>query len=87
MLYNIMGKNHQALKRYGEAEKCFLKATHIVPNRMYPYYLLAKMYLESGQKEKAGKMASIVLTKEPKVHSTAVEEMRREMKRLLGCKF
>jgi tetratricopeptide (TPR) repeat protein len=82
MLYNIMGKNHQAMKQYEEAEKCFLKATRIVPNRMYPYYLLAKMYLESGQSEKAGNMASIVLKKEPKVHSRAIEEMRKEMKKL-----
>ncbi len=83
MLYNIMGKNYQSLKQYPEAEKCFLKAAYIVPNRMYPYYLLTKMYLESGQQKKAEDMASIVLTKEPKVHSTAVEEMRREIKKMI----
>ena len=83
MLYNIMGKNHQAQKEYQAAETAFLKATHIVPSRMYPYYLLAKMYQESGQQQKAEEMAHVVLTKEPKVHSTAVEEMRQEVKKII----
>ena len=84
MLYNIMGKNYQALKLYPEAEKSFLKASNIVPNRIYPYYLLAKMYRESGQQQKAQEMALIVLTKEPKVHSTAIEDMRREIKKMIN---
>jgi tetratricopeptide (TPR) repeat protein len=84
MLYNIMGKNHQAMKRYVEAEHCFLKAAHIVPNRLYPWYLLAKLYVETGETDKAMATAQIVLTKEPKVQSTAVREMRDEMKKLLG---
>ena len=82
MLYNIMGKNHQARKEYKAAEAAFLKATHIVPNRLYPHYLLAKLYMESGEKEKAKHTAQIVLTKEPKVMSRAVEEMREEMRKV-----
>ena len=82
MLYNIMGRNHQALKEYAAAEAAFVKATHIVPNRLYPHYLLAKLYMETGEKEKAVREAEIVLTKEPKVMSRAVEEMREEMKNL-----
>ena len=61
----------------------FLKASDIVPSRMYPYYLLAKMYQESNQQQKAEEMARVVLTKEPKVHSTAVEEMRQEVKKII----
>ena len=83
MLYNIMGKNYQALKEYKQAKACFRKAGYLVPNRVYPYYLMALMYIEAGEMEKARKMARIVLTKEPKVQSTAIEEMRSEMKKLL----
>jgi len=83
MLYNVMGKNFHALKQYSEAEKCFVKSSNIVPNRIYPYYLLALMYVDTGEIEKAKEMAQIVLTKEPKVQSTAVKEMRIEMKKLL----
>jgi tetratricopeptide (TPR) repeat protein len=83
MLYNIMGRNKQALKKYTEAEQCFQRASYIVPNRIYPYYLLANLYLETGEIEKAKKMARVVLTKEPKTYSTAVKEMREKMKRII----
>jgi len=82
MLYNIIGKNYQALKEYDRAEICFIKATNITPNRLYPFYLLTKLYHEMGLQNKVNEMASIVETKEPKVHSSAVEEMREEVRKL-----
>ena len=83
MLYNVMGKNFHSLKQYDKAEQCFIKSSNIVPSRLYPYYLMALMYVDAGETEKAKEMAQIVLTKEPKVQSTAVKEMRHEMKKLL----
>jgi len=82
MLYNIMGKNHQVLKEYQQAEECFIKASHIVPHRLYPYYLLTKLYHEMDLQDKVNEMADIVQTKEPKVNSTAVREMREEVEKL-----
>ncbi|MDR0421110.1 MAG: O-antigen ligase family protein [Prevotellaceae bacterium] len=79
MLYNIMGKNYQALKQYELAEQSFKKAANLVPNRLYPHYLLAKLYHEMGLKDKAEAETNIVLTKSPKVESKAVEEMREEL--------
>jgi hypothetical protein len=79
MLYNIMGRNCQALKEYEQAEQCFKKAANLVPNRLYPHYLLAKLYYETEQKDKAETEINIVLTKPPKVESMAVEEMREEL--------
>ena len=84
MLHNVMGKNYQALKQYDKAEQSLIKSTQIVPNRVYPYYLLAYLYLEIGDTEKAKEMAQFVMTKEPKVQSTAVREMRDEMKKILS---
>ena len=84
MLYNVMGKNYQAMKQYTVAEQCFLKASYIVPNRIYPYYLMALMYVEAGEIVKAKEVAQIVLTKEPKVQSTAVKEIREEAMRILN---
>ncbi|GAB6013475.1 O-antigen ligase family protein [Viscerimonas tarda] len=84
MFYNIMGKNYQALHRYDSAEISFRKAANIIPNRIYPYYLLANMYMEAGDTLKARKTAYIVLAKEPKTHSMAVEEMRKEMRKITG---
>jgi tetratricopeptide (TPR) repeat protein len=82
MLYNIMGKNYQAMNEYEQAEACFMKAAHIVPNRIYPFYLLTKLYHEMGLQDKVDETAAIVLTKEPKVQSTAVREMREEVLKL-----
>ncbi len=85
MIFNIMGKNNQLLKRYELAEEYYLRSSYRLPGRIYPYYLLAKLYAEQGyyQPEKLKMMANTVLTKEPKVYSKAIEEMRSEMKVLL----
>ncbi len=82
MLHNVIGKNHQALKNYKAAELNFLMAANMVPNRIYPYYLLAKLYLQTGNRTKFEKMANHVLQKEPKIHSPAIEEMRNEIEML-----
>jgi tetratricopeptide (TPR) repeat protein len=82
MLYNIMGKNHQAMKRYTDAEDCFRKAAATVPNRLYPWYLLTKLYLETGEMGKAKQAAKVVMEKEPKVQSTAIREMQQEIRKL-----
>lgn len=81
MLYNIMGKNHQELGEYTQAELCYLKSANIVPNRLYPWYLLTKLYDEMGLYDKSCETAKIVETKEPKVHSPAIDEMRKEVRR------
>jgi O-antigen ligase len=81
MLYNILGKNYQAMKEYAPAEAAYIRATQLVPSRLYPWYLLTKLYDEMGLTDKACETAKIVLTKEPKVQSPAVREMRSEVKK------
>ena len=83
MILNILGKNSQAEKLYIEAEHYLLRSVGRLPGRIYPYYLLFKLYDEmpegkyaKGRKEWAARM---VLEKEPKVQSTAIHEMREEV--------
>ena len=85
MILNVIGKNYQATGDYEKAEKFLLRSTHRLPGRIYPYYLLAKLYAEPRyrQPEKLKDVAEIVLTKEPKIQSTAVKEMREEVRKLL----
>lgn len=85
MILNIIGKNYQAAGDYEKAEEYLIRATHRLPGRIYPYYLLAKLYTEQEyqQPEKLKQVIEVVLTKEPKVQSTAVKEMREEVKKLL----
>ena len=46
MFFNIMGKNYQQLKQYDKAEYMFYQAIYRIPHKLYPYYLLMKMYIE-----------------------------------------
>ena len=86
MVLNIIGKNCQAQGQPKEAERWFIRSTRRLPNRIYPYYLLAKLYAEHPKlfpKEKLEWAVRMVLEKEAKVESTAIREMREEVKNLL----
>ena len=82
MLYNVMGNNYKGMGEYGKAENMYLCASHIVPNRHYPLYLLMKLYEETGQIDKAKAMADALLEKPIKVPSTAIREMQEEAKKI-----
>ena len=83
ILYTALGDCHSNISDYENAESAYLKAHFMVPNRFYPKYLLAKMYQESGHIEKAKATARELLSKPVKVESTAIREIREEMKLLL----
>ena len=86
MVLNIIGKNFQAMGYPTIAEGWFIRSTHRLPNRIYPYYLLAKLYAAHPKlfpKEKLEWAVQMVLEKEAKVESTAIREMREEVKNLL----
>ena len=85
MVLNIIGKNCQEQGKYIEAERWLVRSTHLLPGRIYPYYLLAKLYAEPDfyQPDKLKAAAEVVMAKEPKVQSTAIREMRDEIKKLI----
>lgn len=86
MIHYMAAKNEQAQGNFPEAEDLLLHAIDILPERIYPYYLLTKLYTEPTffQKDKFIKAADAVLKKEPKVESTAIREMRTEVKNMLN---
>lgn len=86
MLYYVMARNEQTLGQYEASEKHLLYAISILPERLYPYFLLTKLYAEPAfhQPEKMQDAARAVLTKEPKVKSTAIREMRQEVEKMLN---
>lgn len=90
MFYNVKGRNYHEMGAYRKAEACYMNATYLIPERIYPYYLLTKLYADSAAGYPAEKMqwaASIVLKKEAKVHSTAIDEMRNEVRKILKEKI
>ncbi len=80
----ILGNCYQELGEYDKAEKQYRLAANMVPHKFYPLYLLAKLYNESGETEKATEIATEILGKEVKVPSRAIEEIKAEMQQLIN---
>lgn len=82
--YYIAAQNEQKLGNYVQAERLLKQISQMLPNRIYPYYLLAKLYAcsEYRHPDKLEEMKRIVLTKKPKVMSTAIRQMREEVESL-----
>lgn len=83
MFYNIMGKNYQAMGNNFYAESFFTKAHNMIPSRIYPLYLLTKMYQESGQIDKARNTANKALIMTIKVESEQTDELKQELQEIL----
>ncbi len=83
LLYTSLGDAYKSLNRYVEAENAYQHALFMVPHLLYPGYLLANLYAETGRKEKALEMARTLLDKKIKVESAAAKEIRNKMKELI----
>ena len=86
MLYYMMAKNEQSLGQYRQAEKHLLHAIDILPERIYQYYLLMNLYTEPSYFQPAKLKMAIdsVLTKKPKVESSAIKEMKEKARSMLN---
>mgnify|MGYP002861268794 CR=1 FL=1 len=89
MTLNIIGKNYQMQGQYDMAEKYFTKSAYRVPNRLYPHYLMFKMYSDSASydAEKAERAAKIILNKPVKIESEATRLMVGEAKEYFKVKI
>jgi tetratricopeptide (TPR) repeat protein len=81
--YTALGDCYKGINDYRKAEEAYRHAWQIIPNRFYPLYLLAKLHDESNRPEKAIQTARQVLNKEVKIPSTAVNQIRQEMKEII----
>lgn len=88
MPLNIIGKNYKELGMRDSAEYYLKRSVNRCPNRLYPHYLLMKLYSDSvgGNRRKAMEEAGIILTMREKIPSPAVEEMRTEAEECLKLK-
>lgn len=78
-----LGDAYKTVGNYEGAEIAYQHAANMIPNRFYPIYLLARLYDESKQPDKAKEKALEIMNKDIKIQSTAIKEMRREMKKIL----
>ncbi|MBI9063122.1 MAG: hypothetical protein JEZ14_14160 [Marinilabiliaceae bacterium] len=74
------------MQTYDQAEKAYWHAWQMVPHKFYPKYLLAKLYDESGQQDKAIITAEELINKEIKVKSIAIDEMKNEIRNIISKK-
>lgn len=82
MFWNVMGNNSLELGKYREAEECYKHAFYMVPNRLYPLCLLAKLYYTEGDTLRFLDISDKVETFVPKVESVNTERLRTEIKKL-----
>ena len=82
MFWNVMGNNSLAQGKYREAEERYKYAFLMVPNRLYPLYLLANLYYAEGDIARFLDMAETVATFKPKVESVKTERLRTEIQEL-----
>ena len=84
VVYTALGDSYKVQKMSEHAEQYYMNAWYMNPSRFYPKYLLAKLFDETGQKVKAMQMAKELMEKEVKIESTAILEIRDEMKKIIN---
>ncbi len=80
----VLGDIYKELNQTQKAETQYQLAVNMVPHKFYPLYLLAKLYDETGQKEKAVAFARQLLDKEVKIPSKAIEEIKEDMRKVIN---
>lgn len=83
IIATALGDSYKATRDYDKAELAYQQAINMIPGKFYANYLLAKLYDDSKQKEKAIAQAQRILKKEIKIPSTAIKEIQGEMKKIL----
>lgn len=83
VLYCTLGDAYKSTKDYKHAENAYQKASKMVPHKLYPHYLLAKLYEISGNNKTAVTKAIEVLNMVAKTESRAEKEIKAEMKNII----
>ncbi|MDR2145082.1 MAG: hypothetical protein LBE91_01300, partial [Tannerella sp.] len=81
--YLLLGQSFQKLKKYSEAETAYKTVIHMIPYKLYPKYLLTRLYMEKGDTVNAKNQAIEILETQEKVPTTAAKEIKDEMKKYL----
>lgn len=84
MFLNLIGRNHEDAGHIDDAEQWYLRSTRRLPGRLYPHYLLCRLYLnpECADTARFLDAARVMLAIDPKVESPATRQMRQEISHL-----
>jgi tetratricopeptide (TPR) repeat protein len=81
--YILLGSSYQKLNQRKEAEQAYRTAACMTPGKLYPKYLLAKLYADMEEYGEAEKWAQEILRSKEKVPTTAAKEIKEEMRNLV----
>jgi O-antigen polymerase len=84
ILYTTLGDIYKETKQYVLAESMYKMAARMMPEMLYPDYLLAKLYVITGERQKALQQATEGLNRNLKFESMATKEMKTEMKNIIN---
>ncbi len=79
MFWIVMGNNNLSLGRYEEAERCYIHAFHMVPNRLYPLCRLAELYIKMGDYNRFYEMKLKIDRFKSKVESPTTDILRAKI--------
>ncbi len=82
MFWNVLGNNSLAQGRYREAEERYRRAFVMVPNRLYPLCLLAKLYDAEGDTVKFLNISNQIDDFKAKIESTNTKKLRNEISKI-----
>lgn len=74
--YVVLGQAYALDGQIQNAEKSFLTARYMVPNRFYSRFVLAGFYFQYGQVSKGEILADQLLQEKPKFPSLEIDEMK-----------
>ena len=81
--FTLLGNNYKELGQFDKAKENYLVAINMIPSKLYSKYLLAKLFIETGNSEEAEKWAKEILATKEKAPTTAAKEIKQEMEAFL----
>lgn len=80
----VRGNCYFHLQNYQAAEKCYKLASNMCPKLFSPAYSLLQLYLKTGEKQKAVKIARVIEEKIVKIPSPLIDQIKSEARKLSG---
>lgn len=83
MFLVLQGNNYRDMGAFDEAERLYLNAWHMMPNRIYPLYRLMLLHHQAADSCKSIEYAKKVAAFKEKISSPAVNDMKREAREII----
>ncbi|MDR0891977.1 MAG: hypothetical protein LBN24_05135, partial [Mediterranea sp.] len=83
----LLGNDYKETGKHEKAKGAYLTVINMIPSKLYPKYLLAKLFIGDKEYEEAKKWADIILNTPEKIPTTAGQEIKAEMRTFLQSNY